>query len=848
MLKKIFKWNIKEPLLLEGHVDFVSDNSISGWFLDVDSGHVLNISLYKDSGKEKTVIGKTVIDTYREDLDALGKINANSGFSLQLDEAIDFSNVNQYAFYINDIFSEYATNQLHIVISQLVQARFNPSEDIEQIKSDREWLIKMRGEDQRELEYLTTCNKLLEKILEADDCQKIFGREYLELKDKKEFSDLLSLDVSYEEKKEGFSFIASNILNRDLSNELIDLKFDKHPKPKVSIILVLYNKAELTYQCLKSIKQESSLDYELIIIDNDSTDQTHELMELVEGVTYVKNTDNVGFLKACNQAREYVTGEYILLLNNDAVIKNGTLKSGVDAFSSDDIGVVGGAILHLDGMLQEAGSIIWSDASCLGYGRRENPNHYKYTYRREVDYVSGALFFTPVELWDEMGGFDERLAPCYYEETDFCIRVAKRGLKIIMEPKCQVTHFEFGSSSYSDFAVKQMQKNKLVIEDIHRDYLLTKHDAKPEYIELAANVSKRKTVLYMDDQVPFDLLGAGFPRAQDVISEIKKHADVVMYPFCENSDWGDMTMYEDILLLPFAEQEALEYIKNVLPKIDAVWISRPHNMEKLIARGWLELFDEQKIPVIYDAEALFSEREKLRCYLKGLDYDISLEENEFNLIESADFVIAVSEAERNKITSKVSKEVYVIGHPCVQKTISKKDSNDILFIGNLMGSALESPNVDSVDYFLEEYGSLLEDNDINLILVGKIDEVNKNRWESKNVVIKGGVDSLDEFFETAICTIAPTRFAAGIPHKIHESLSWSTPVLASELILKQCGFSVDKNGGLLNRDTLVNILSNVDYRRNLLASQIKAAKYDMGIDCFKNSVKTIINKTITGKD
>jgi len=842
MLKKVFKWNQK-AMIVEGHIDFVSGNSMSGWFMDSNNGQLLTLNLYKVDAKNKTHLAAVEVKGFRADLKEIGKINPNSGFTLQMNEDLDFSNIYSYEIYINGKLSGYATNQMRRVVSQLVRSRVSPDVNIDQLIADRDWLIKMRGEESQELVYLKECESLLAKLLNEDAVQELtYEKEYLDLKDNKEFSDLLTLDMPYDDKKSGFSHIAMNILQRDLGNDRVDLKFERPLNPTVSIILVLYNKAELTYQCLKSIIKETSLDYELIIIDNNSTDQTNDLMTKVEGVTYIKNEDNVGFLKACNQARQYVTGEYILLLNNDAVIKNGSLKAGIDAFSvSDDIGVVGGKILHLDGMMQEAGSIIWSDASCLGYGRREHPDYFKYTYKHEVDYVSGALFFTPVKLWDEMGGFDERLAPCYYEETDFCIRAAKRGLKIIMEPKCQVTHFEFGSSSYSDYAVKQMQKNKLVIEDIHKDFLLTKYEAKPENIELAANTSKRKTVLYMDDQIPFDMLGAGFPRAKDVIAEINKSADVIVYPFCDNSDWGDMSLYEGIMLLPFAEQEALEYIKSVLAKIDAVWVSRPHNMEKLISRGWLSLFKENNIPVIYDAEALFSEREKLRCDLKGLEYDAEVEKNEFKLIDSADVVITVSDAEKKKITASVSKDAYVIGHPCLSHKVKKElSSNEILFVGNLVGSSLDSPNVDSIDYFLENYHGFLVKNNLQLVLVGKIDDDNASRWKLDNVIVKGCVDSLEESFENALCTIAPTRFAAGIPHKIHESLSWSTPVLASELILQQCGFDVDESGGLLTVRNLLKISSDLVFRTGLLSKQLCLAKDDMDINSFRCVVERII--------
>lgn len=839
MLNKILKYAPKK-LRIEGHIDFLETQNLSGWFMDSENGVPLELSFFRGS----ELLGKTNVDAYRDDLAAINKINPVSGFHLELSEELDFTNLPQYTIYINGKPSSYATSEFKQVAAQYVDSKLRVTENIPQLIKDRDWLIKMRKEDEMKISYLNRCELILQDMLSSQEGSKSdFRKRYLDARDKKEFDDLISLDTDYEKKKEGFAYIASNILDRDLENDDINLDFEQFEKPRLSVILVLYNKAELTYQCLKSLKEESDVEYELIIIDNDSSDKTSFLMEKVSGVKYIRNEENVGFLKACNQAREFVNSEYILLLNNDALLHKGTMKSGLEAFDKDDnVGVVGGKILHLDGLLQEAGSIIWSDASCLGYGRREEPDNYKFSYRREVDYVSGALFFTPIALWDELSGFDERLAPCYYEETDFCIRASQLGYKIIMEPDCQITHFEFGSSSHSDFAVKQMQKNRLLIQKIHENYLAEKYEPKPENIEVAARSSKRKTVLYMDDQVPFEILGSGFPRSRDVVSEIKKLSNVIIYPFCENDLLGDMSIYQDVLILPHSEDHAYEYISSVISQIDMVWVSRPHNMQKLIERRWIDFFRSNNVEVIYDAEAIFSEREKLRCHLKELPYDIGIEEKEFELIDYADGVVSVSKAEKEKIQDRFENPVHVIGHPCKINEVKKRKNRNILFIGNLQGSSLESPNVDSVEYFLEKYLELLQNNKITLTLVGKIDDDNRKRWESENVIVKGAVDSLKDEFESAICTIAPTRFAAGIPHKVHESLSWSTPVLATPLILKQCGFGQDESSGLLSEFNIINICSDRSLADKIMNYQKQAAKPDMDLSFVQSTIKNIVCK------
>ena len=151
---------------------------------------------------------------------------------------------------------------------------------------------------------------------------------------------------------------------------------------------------------------------EVIVIDNASTDETPRLLDRVQGARVVRNSANVHFLLAVNQAARLARGDYLLLLNNDAQLQPGSLDAALATLeSSPDIGAVGGRIILLDGMLQEAGSIIWRDGSCLGYGRNDDPFAPMYMFRRDVDYCSGAFLLTPRAIWEQLDGFDEAFAP-----------------------------------------------------------------------------------------------------------------------------------------------------------------------------------------------------------------------------------------------------------------------------------------------------------------------------------------------------------------------------------------------------------------------------------------------------
>ena len=138
------------------------------------------------------------------------------------------------------------------------------------------------------------------------------------------------------------------------------MRLETSDAPLVSIILVVWNRAELTLQCIRSIAELRNPPFELIVVDNNSTDQAPELLSRIEGARHIRNDRNVYFVPAVNQAANIARGKYLLLLNSDAILLPGALETSVETLeSADDIGAVGGKIVLLDGSLQEAGNIVW---------------------------------------------------------------------------------------------------------------------------------------------------------------------------------------------------------------------------------------------------------------------------------------------------------------------------------------------------------------------------------------------------------------------------------------------------------------------------------------------------------
>jgi hypothetical protein len=200
-------------------------------------------------------------------------------------------------------------------------------------------------------------------------------------------------------------------------------------EPAVSILLVLYNQAELTFRCLRALIETVDLPAEVIIVDNASSDSTWRLLDRLAGARIVRNNENLHFLRAVNQAAAAARGTALLLLNNDTNLTRGAFKAAVETLNSAaDIGAVGGKLILPDGTLQEAGSIIWNDGTCVGYGRGEDPNAPQYQFLREVDYCSAAFLLVRRALFEKLGGLDTVFAPAYYERPTSVCASARRAI------------------------------------------------------------------------------------------------------------------------------------------------------------------------------------------------------------------------------------------------------------------------------------------------------------------------------------------------------------------------------------------------------------------------------------
>lgn len=220
----------------------------------------------------------------------------------------------------------------------------------------------------------------------------------------------------------------------------------------VSIVILSYNKRQLTVDCLTSLNKNIPHDqYETIVVDNASSDDSVEyIRKHFPKVKLIENTRNAGFAGGCNLGAKHAKGEFILFLNNDAAIGENPLPEMVKTFSEDEkIGVVGGLLTNLNGSLQRSyGNFytILNVAYLLFAGESGELKRLQSKEVIETDWVSGGFMMVRRTVFQKVTGFNESYF-MYIEDMDLCYRIKKSNYKIMFTPLVKIKHIGQASTN-----------------------------------------------------------------------------------------------------------------------------------------------------------------------------------------------------------------------------------------------------------------------------------------------------------------------------------------------------------------------------------------------------------------
>jgi GT2 family glycosyltransferase/tetratricopeptide (TPR) repeat protein len=212
-----------------------------------------------------------------------------------------------------------------------------------------------------------------------------------------------------------------------------------------SIVIPVWNRAELTRQCLVALASSTTnVSFELIVVDNASTDGTQELLASLAGdVQIIRNQENLGFAKACNQGARAARGKYLVFLNNDTIPEPGWLDALVrEVEEHPEVGIVGSKLLYADGTIQHAGVVFMRSHLIPYHAYQKVPADLPaVNQRREFQAVTAACMLIRRELFEAVGGFDEAFVNGF-EDVDLCLKVRDKGARVVYQPRSVLYHLE----------------------------------------------------------------------------------------------------------------------------------------------------------------------------------------------------------------------------------------------------------------------------------------------------------------------------------------------------------------------------------------------------------------------
>jgi len=633
------------------------------------------------------------------------------------------------------------------------------------------------------------------------------------------------------------------------------IEFPVHQQVEISIIIPVFNQLRFTQACLASLQENQGTErFEVIVVDDCSTDGTAEAVALIPGVVYVRNGTNSGFIASCNRGGEKARGQYLVFLNNDTLVRAGWLKALVDTFIEDPYaGIVGSKLIYPDGRLQEAGGVIWRDASGWNYGKFDDPAKPEYNYLREVDYCSAAALMIPKSLFQSVGGFDPRYAPAYYEDTDLAFKVRQAGYKVLYQPLSEVIHYE-GATGGTDITTgtkKYQDINRSTFAKTWAAELVTKPaNGDAEFLRQAP--TGRKNILVIDHYVPSPDRDSGSLRMFQVLKLLRQLGHRVTFI---PDNLANVPVYTHKLQKRGIEVVYHPYVRNVRDYLishgcdfDIVVLSRCDFARKHIADVRRHAPRSRIIFDTVDLHSLRAHREaQISVDPEAREKARQIEEMEYDLIRQADETWVTSSVEQKLLQERSPEKSIQLVSNIVDIPGSSTPfelRRGFLFIGGFQ----HTPNTDAVLFFLRKIYPMVKERlrDAKFYIIGDKPPPEVVALAGENVVITGLQRDVRPFFESVRLSIAPLRFGAGVKGKINQSMAWGVPVVATSVAVE--GMELRNGEDILVADEpenfarlMVELYKSEDLWNRISESTIKKTRALYSVDTARKKLELLFS-------
>lgn len=572
--------------------------------------------------------------------------------------------------------------------------------------------------------------------------------------------------------------------------KLKPLKFERPKKPKVSIIIPAHNKVEVTYLALCSLLfAQNDASFEVIVVDDASTDETAHLEDIVSGITVLHNETAQRFIRACNRGAQEAKGDYIVLLNNDVEVTAGWLDELLAAFDRfDNVGLAGSKLLYPDGALQDAGGIIWNTGNPWNYGNRQNPEDPRFSYARQADYLSGAAMMVPAKLWHELGGLSSYMEPMYFEDTDFAFKVREAGYKTWFVPSSVVYHYE-GMTSGTDVSTGFKKYQEVNRPKFKRKWgkafaNFGREGHQPD-VEKDRGIVGR--VLFLDYATPRPDQDAGSYAALQEIKLVQSLGYKVSFLPSNMAHMGSYTeelqkMGVEMIYAPFYLSQ-FEYLSKHAAEFDAFYITRYYVaqevLEKLriLAPEARVIFNNADLHFLREIRAANAEND-----VALLDKARQTRTEEMNIINQVDVTLSYNDVEHSVIQAysdgkaNVMKCPWVVDVPDSRAPLAKRDGLSFL------GSYRHHPNAEGIMWFARDIlpavnGRMETPPNLSIYGSGMTQEI--KGLANEQVHPKGFVANIEDAYDSHRVFVAPLRSGAGIKGKVLSALASGIPCVLS---------------------------------------------------------------------
>ena len=561
--------------------------------------------------------------------------------------------------------------------------------------------------------------------------------------------------------------------------------------PVVSVIVPVFGQLDHTWRCLASIaRHPPTVPVEVIVVDDGSPDNMRSALAKFEGLRVVRNDRNSGFIESCNHGARLARGRLLFFLNNDTEVLPGWCDELADTFAAvPQAGIVGSKLLYPDGRLQEAGGIIWRDGSGWNVGKFDDPSKPEYSYRREVDYVSGAALMVPAALFWEVGGFDAHYAPAYGEDSDLAFKARAAGRSVLYQPLSQVVHYE-GVTSGTDVGggVKayQVQNERKLYERWRQE--LASHQEAGQHVALAKERGVGLRVLVLDLCTPEPDKDAGSITAFNIMRILQRldckvtFAPVDNYLFLDRYTPELQRMGIECLHAPFVISIE-DYLRQHGHLFDVVLIFRFMAAKRHLS-AVRRLAPQAKVVLhTSDLHFLREEREaEVRDDPRIVHRAARMKQDELDIIGRVDCTVVHSTFEQALLEREApGARVIVFGWAIdvPGTTVPFEARRDVAFIGGYQ----HPPNVDGALFFAREILPLVRRQvpDVRFHVVGSNPPAELQALQGETITVTGFVPDLGPLLDRMRLSVAPLRYGAGIKGKIGTSLSHGLPCVATPM-------------------------------------------------------------------